>query len=172
MALAISYDENGTAAGDDAVYPLHAPIDVLMQYLERSNDVEMAVSCLATFVNLGLTLDDKQQTSGTAVVLLHAISVALNIVRNRPHKISASLRGSLCAFLHPSDIAPLPVPGCSADIELAFATALARSACAFSLVSTPQNDAFEGLVFDTASIVLSLSKYNVCRFQHTSHQDS
>ena len=150
-------DAPTTAPADDQL-KLSREIQVVKQYLERSDDVNTAVGCLETLVRVTAVIDARSD-SLSLTHLLETIAVALDVLCNHGEPIDSSTRLRILEFVN--KLLPLSVTEAPPDFDFVVLLKRIQAAISFSVHYSDQNDTFSGLVFDMGSILLSHTKYNV-----------
>jgi hypothetical protein len=136
-------------------------VQIIKDYLERSNDINTAVGCVSTLVKVGSAFGNECDVIHQRH-LLQTILVAIDVLRNHNQDVDPSLRPSFFEYLD-----KLQLDDTSAtDIEFHFLIKCVRSGLSFTLKETQHEETFCGLLFDVASILLSHAKYNVRSLSH------
>lgn len=132
---------------------------VIKQYLQRSNDVSIALGSLPALAQVGSLINhhgDPNQLS----LFLETIALALEVLRNHDQGPETSVQTCVREYIDSLDPKNFTVIH-PADLEIPFLLKRVRSALVMCLEQAHQADTFGGLVYDTASILLSQSKYDV-----------
>lgn len=149
-------DASKAGTGDDHL-KLSREVQVIKRYLERSNDVNTAAACFRTLVRVTSAFDIESHFMAITH-LLETLAVALDVLCNHCRGVDPSTRTDMLDFvnkLHPFFSIEGPY------FDFAFLLKRIQSAIAFSVECSSNNDAFGGLVFDIASILLSHHNYDV-----------
>lgn len=131
-------------------------VQIIKNYLERSNDINTAIGCLSTLVKVGSAFGNECDLVHQRH-LLQTMLVAIDVLRNHSQDVDPSLRPSFFEYLDKLHVDDSPTP----DIEFAFLIKCVRSGLSFTLKETQHEETFCGLIFDVASILLSHAKYDV-----------
>jgi hypothetical protein len=154
-----------TTTSEEELRKLSRYVQVVKTYLEQANDVNIAVDCLEPLVKAINSFD-----SGSVDVrrkhLLETIATALDVLCNHCRYPDATIRKSLLEYVSKEEKIDLARENASLP-DFAFLFARVRSAVTFSLDYSRHGDTFGGLVFDTASILLSHAKYDVSPQSHS-----
>ena len=131
-------------------------VQIIKDYLERSNDINTAIGCLSTLVKVGSTFGNECEVIHQRH-LLQTILVAIDVLRNHNQDVDPSLRPSFFEYLDNLLVDDSATP----DVEFPFLIKCVRSGLSFTLKETQHEEMFCGLLFDVASILLSHVKYDV-----------
>lgn len=138
-------------------------VQIIKDYLERSNDINTAIGCLSTLVKVGSAFSSECDVIHQRH-LLQTILVAIDVLRNHNQDVDRSLRPSYFEYLDKLQLGDTP----TSDVEFAFLIKCVRSGLSFTLKETQHEETFSGLLFDVASILLSHAKYNATSLSHAS----
>ena len=131
-------------------------VQIIKDYLERSNDINTAIGCMSTLVKVGSAFGNECDVIHQRH-LLQTMLVAIDVLRNHSHDVDPSLRPSFFEYLDKLHIDDSSTP----DIEFAYLVKCVRSGLSFTLKETQHEETFCGLIFDVASILLSHAQYDV-----------
>ena len=134
-------------------------VHIVRQYLQRSDDASIALSCLPALIKVGSIIDDGRDP-GQLFYLLETVAIALEVLRNHDQGPDMSVRASIRDYVDGLNTNKFTASH-PADFEIPFLLKRLRSALAMCCEQTHQGDTFGGLVYDTASILLSQFKYDV-----------
>lgn len=149
-----------TATSVDDGLPALRQVYVIKQYLQRSNDVSIALGSLPALARVGSIMTTPHGDPNQLSLFLETISIALEVLRNHDQGPETSVQTCIREYLDSLDPKNFTVSH-PADLEIPFLLKRVRSALVMCLEQAHQPDTFGGLVYDTASILLSQSKYDV-----------
>jgi len=134
-------------------------VQVIKQYLGKSNDINTAIGCLETLIHVGSTFGNDCSAIQQRHVL-ETIAVVIDVLRNHNHDLDRSLRLLALEYVDQLRLDRL-APDYASDLEFAFLLKCIRSGVTFSLEQSQPSETLVGLIFDVSSILLSHFKYNV-----------
>jgi hypothetical protein len=134
-------------------------IQLIKKYLERSNDINIAVRCLETLVRAGSILSNRCDPIHQRH-LLETIAVVIDVLRNHHQDVQPSLRRLALQYVNTNEFSQLYSTD-SPDVRYSFLVKCVCSGVTFSLEQTEHSDTFPALIFDVSSILLSHCKYDV-----------
>jgi hypothetical protein len=147
-------DPRGSA---ESLLSVSRQVQIIKQYLERSNDVNTAAACLGTLVRVAAAFDMQSNLLSLAK-LLETVAVALDVMCSQCQALDGPTRGDVLELV--DSLTPFFVTE-GPDFEFVFLLARMKSALALSIDCSQHGDTYGGLVFDIASILLSHHKYDV-----------
>lgn len=139
---------------------LHAlrQVYVLKEYLQSSADTTIALGCLPALIAVG-TIINSGRSPDQLFHLLETLAIALEVLRNHDKSPDQPLRERIREYVGRLDLKTFPGVH-RADFEIPFLLKRLRAALSVCF-EQEQGDTFGGLVYDTASILLSQSNYDV-----------
>jgi cytochrome c len=152
--LSDEYLPSSSTADDQLM--LSREVQVVKQYLERSNDVNTAVASLDTLFRAASAIDGSSNFTSLKH-LLETIALTLDVICAHCHTIDLAHQNIL-EFVNKLDLFSA-VDG--PDFDIGFLLKRIKSAVTFSIDYSKHIDTFGALVFDMGSILLSHCKYDV-----------
>jgi hypothetical protein len=139
--------------------PILQKVHIVREYLQRSDDVNIASGCLPALIKVS-SIVDKDCHPDQLLYLLGTIAIALEVLRNHDKGPDLFVRGSILDYIDHLDMKKVS-PSHPTDFEIPFLLMRLRSALAMCVEQADQGETLGGLIYDTAAILLSQFKYDV-----------